>query len=80
MQEVKPTKERVFEELRKGCGCCWLGGQGCHCYSRQLKRCYEEAEKRLTRTERTPEEIERAKATNQKAMQELNELLSDFFD
>ena len=29
MQVIKPTKQEVFDELRKNIGCCWLGGAGC---------------------------------------------------
>ena len=68
MKVIKPTKQEVFNSLRQG-GCCWLGGHGCECYSRQLKSCFELEEKRLTRTEYTEEEIEQAKAKD--ALKEL---------
>ena len=45
-------KKEVFSRLCKD-GCCWLGGHGCECYSRQLKLCYSEMEKRIL-AEREP--------------------------
>ena len=77
MEIIKPTKKQVFDELRNG-GCCWLGGQGCECKSRQLCNCYKEAETRLTKTEYTAEEIEENKRQNAKAMQEIEEALKIF--
>ena len=52
MKVITPTEKEVFNSLRLG-GCTWCGGQGCQCYSRQLKNCYKEEEKRLTRVEYT---------------------------
>ena len=76
---VTPTKKEVFNSL-KSFGCCWLGGQGCECKSRQLKECYKAEEKRLTKTTLTEEEIKQAKENNKNAMNELNEMLNEFFN
>lgn len=75
MKVIKPTKKEVFDELRLG-GCCWLGGRGCECESRQLSSCYAEAEKRLTRIEKTPEEIAQDIIDNKKAMQDIDTALA----
>lgn len=79
MKEIKPTKKQVLDELRSGCGCCWLGGSGCECKSRQIKVCYEEAEKRLTKTEKTPEEIKQDIEHNQKVTQGYFDLLDELY-
>lgn len=56
MKIIMPTKKEVFDNLREN-GCTWVGGDGsCSCFSRQLALCYEEAEKRLTKTAYTEEE------------------------
>lgn len=77
MKEIKPTKKEVFDELRKTC--CWLGGKGCECKSRSLKDCYLAEEKRLTRFERTPEEIQQGIEQNKRAMQEIDDILNEIF-
>ena len=81
MQIIKPTKKEVFEEMRKGDGCCWLGGRGCQCYNKSwnIKGCYESAEKRLTKTIYTEEEIAEHTENNKKAMENLNNLLDELF-
>lgn len=78
MTVVTPTKQEVFNSLR-AFGCCWLGGQGCECKSRQLSECYKAEETRLTKTVLTGEEIKRAKEINRKAMEELSEMLNECF-
>lgn len=78
MKVKKPSKQEVFNSLR-AFGCCWLGGQGCECKSRQLSSCYKAEEIRLTKTMLTEEEIKAAKANNAKAMNELDELLNECF-
>ena len=77
MKEIKPTTKEVFDELRKEC--CWLGGTGCECKSRQLKYCYNETEMRLTRIAKTPEEIQQEIEHNQQAMREIDNLLDEVF-
>ena len=78
MKVNAPTKQEVFNSLR-AFGCCWLGGQGCECKSRQLSECYKAEEKRLAKTILTEEEIKQAKANNAKAMDELDALLTECF-
>lgn len=78
MTVVMPTKQEVFNSLR-AFGCCWLGGQGCECKSRQLSECYKAEESRLTKTALTDDEIKRAKENNQKAMDELSVMLDECF-
>lgn len=78
MKTCMPTKKEVFDSLR-AFGCCWLGGQGCECKSRQLCECYKAEEKRLTKTILNDEEIEQAKENNKKAMNELDEMLNECF-
>lgn len=78
MKVIVPTKQEVFNSLR-AFGCCWLGGQGCECKSRQLSECYKAEEKRLTKTLLTEEEIEQAKENNKAAMDELYEMLDECF-
>lgn len=74
MKITKPTKGEVFQELR-AIGCCWLGGSGCHCYSRQIKQCYEEAEKRLTKKTLTDEEIQQAQKKHDETWKQINEMI-----
>lgn len=78
MKVKEPSKQEVFNSLR-AFGCCWLGGQGCECKSRQLSSCYKAEQSRLTKTMLTEEEIKQAKANNAKAMNELAELLNECF-
>ena len=78
MTVVMPTKQEVFNSLR-AFGCCWLGGQGCECKSRQLSECYKAEESRLTKTVLTDDEIKRAKENNQKAMDEMSVMLDECF-
>lgn len=75
MKIIKPTKEQIFRELRKTC--CWLGGSGCECKSRQLSVCYADTEKFLTKTEYTEEEIKQKQKQNQKAMKDIEKALND---
>ena len=77
MEVIKPTKKQVFKELREVDGCCWLGGKGCHCYSRQLKGCYADTERRLTITYYTDEEIMERKLKNAKFIEEIQKLLAE---
>lgn len=80
MKEIKPTKQEVFAELRRA-GCCWLVGmgKGCECYSRQLRYCYADAERRLTRREYTAEEIAEAQKKNAEAVQDIFKCLDEVF-
>lgn len=79
MQVVKPTKQEVFDELRKNIGCCWLGGAGCQCHSRQLSQCFKATEKNLTKTILTGEEIKAGQARNAAAMKEIEDMLNSAF-
>ena len=76
MRKEVPTKKQVFDELRHVTGCCWLGGSSCHCYSRQLCKCFNEMKERLTRTAYTEEEIAEAQKRNAKAMQDISHALA----
>lgn len=76
MKVIKPTKKQVFDELRNN-GCCWVGGSGCECKSRQLKPCYQETEKFLTKIEKTPEEIRQDIEHNQKVVNGYFDLLNE---
>jgi hypothetical protein len=78
METIPPTKEQVWNELRCQ-GCCWLGGNGCHCYSRQLKQCFAETEKRLTKTEYNEEEIAEKQKRNAKVMEDIDRMLGEIF-
>ena len=80
MRKEVPTKKQVFDELRYNTGCCWLGGSGCHCCSRQLYQCFNEMKERLTRTEYTEEEIAEAQKRNAKAMQDIEQALAVFHE
>lgn len=80
MEIIKPTKKQVFDDLRKNTGCCWLGGNQCHCYSRQLCACYNDTERRLTKTILTEEEIKAQQQQNAKAMREIDNILHELFD
>ena len=80
MEIIKPTKKQVFDDLRKNTGCCWLGGSKCHCYSRQLCDCYNDTERRLTKTILTEEEIKAGQEQNAKAMREIDNILHELFD
>ena len=80
MEKIEPTKKQVFDELRYGTGCCWLGGSGCHCYSRQLCQCFNEMKERLTTIEYTKEEIAEAQKRNAKAMQDIAHALALFHE
>lgn len=79
MKVIKPTKKEVFDSLRAS-GCCWLGGHGCTCYSRQLKQCYHEEEKRLKKTVYAEDEIKQMQIENQKAMQEIEKAIKAAFE
>lgn len=79
MQVVNPTKQEVFDELRKNIGCCWLGGAGCQCRSRQLGQCFKEAEKNLTKMILTDEEIKAGQARNAAAMKDISDMLNSTF-
>ena len=79
MQVVKPTKKEVFTDLRKATGCCWLGGNACHCYSRQLAHCYAETERSLTKTILTDEEISQAQEQNKRSMDAITNALNELF-
>ena len=58
MEIFEPTKKEIFLSLKNVHGCCWLGGKGCECYSRQLKSCFEEEKRRLTKKEFTEKELD----------------------
>ena len=76
MTTIKPTKNEVFNELRAK-GCTWCGGRGCECYSRQMKSCYEDAEKRLTKAIKTDEEIKADIAYHEKLWSEIDSMMND---
>lgn len=79
MQVGNPTKQEVFDELRRNIGCCWLGGTGCQCHSRQLGQCFKETERSLTKTILTDEEIKEGQARNAVAMKEIKDMLNSAF-
>lgn len=79
MQVVKPTKQEVFDELKKNIGCCWLGGIGCQCRTRQLGQCFKETENNLTRTILTGQEIKAGQARNAAVMKEIEDMLNSAF-
>lgn len=74
MTIIKPTKEEVFNALRRN-GCCWLGGHGCQCYSRSLKQCFNDEKNRMTKVVYTQEEIAQAQEENNRAMEDINKAL-----
>jgi len=78
MEIIKPTKNQVFNKLKHD-GCSWLGGKGCECYSRQMKSCYETAEKDLTKIIYTAEEIEQNEKENAQARLDMEKAFADFF-
>ena len=78
MKITKPTKREVFQELRES-GCCWLGGSGCNCYSRQLSQCYAEAEKRLTKKTITFEEIQQSQKKHEETWNQINNILNELW-
>ena len=45
-EEYNPTKNEIFNHLRCS-GCTWCGRNGCECYSRTLKECFEGAKNDL---------------------------------
>lgn len=71
MKIIKPTKEKIFGYLKNDIGCSWLGGHGCECYSRQIKDCYYEAEKRLTKEIKTKDEINKEVKANKTLWDEI---------
>ena len=79
MKVVKPTKNEVFNSLRNK-GCCWVGGQSCFCYSRQIKMCYDDEEVMLTKVIKTDEEIAEERKINEKVMEELYQMLDFVFE
>ena len=79
MQVIKPTKQEVFDELRKNIGCYWLGGAGCQCRTRQLGQCFKETEKHLTKTILPGEEIKEGQARNAAAMKAIKDMLNSAF-
>lgn len=74
MKVVKPTRQQVFNSLREK-GCCWLGGTGCECYSRQLGNCFSDEEKRLTKTELSASEIEQSQISHEREWNEIWDLI-----
>ena len=78
MEKIEPTKKQVFDELRYVTGCCWIGGSGCHCHSRQLCQCFNEMKERLTKIEYTKEEIAEAQKRNAEAMDNIKKALDNF--
>ena len=79
MQVIKPTKQEVFDELRKNIGCCWLGGAGCQCRTRQLGQRFKNKKKNLTKTILTGEEIKAGQARNAAAMKAIEDMLNSAF-
>lgn len=78
MEKIKPTHREIMAEL----DCCyysrWHRGI-CECKSpNQFKSCYEAAEKRLTKTVLTEEEIMQKQKANAKAMLDIERALATF--
>ncbi len=77
----EPTRKEIFDELRKD-GCCWLGGQGCECFSRQLCVCFDEKKREMTRASapaKTPEEIAADIEHNKKVCAEIDAAIAVAF-
>lgn len=74
MITIRPTKQQVFNSLREK-GCCWIGGHGCECYSRQICQCYAEEEARLTKSEPSAAEIKQAQEDNERVWREIWDLI-----
>lgn len=75
MQIIMPDKKEVFEHLRTQTGCTWLSGSGsrCCCHSKsQMRYCFDDTVKRLTKTILTDAEILEGRAQNEKAMNDLH--------
>lgn len=80
MKVVEPSHKEIMEYLN----CCWYShwnkGQ-CECHDRsQFKDCYDKAKQRLTRHVYTEEEIKQQQLINEKAMSEIDHILSEVFD
>ena len=79
MQVIKPTKKEVFEQMKLE-GCTWCGGYGCEChYKINFKTCFDQTEKRLSRTEYTPEEEAELTRKGNEARAELDAFLEELF-
>lgn len=74
MEIIKPTKQQVFNSLRQN-GCCWLGGHGCECYSRQLSTCFADEEARLTKSIPSAEEIAQSQAAHEDLWRDILNLI-----
>ncbi len=80
MKIIEPTHKEIMQFL----DCChyskWHKGQ-CTCHAPgQFKSCYEQAKRRLTRTEYTEEEIQQAREENAKAMEAINKAIEELFN
>lgn len=81
MQIIKPDKKEVFKRLRTHTGCTWLGGNKCSCHSKsQMRYCFDDTEKWLTKTILTDAEILEGQAKNEKAMNDLHVLLENLIE
>ena len=79
MQVIKPTKKEVFEQMKLE-GCMWFGGYGCEChYKINFKTCFDQTEKRLSRTEYIPEEEAELTRQGNEARAELDAFLEELF-
>lgn len=78
MEIIKPSKKDVFNSLRAS-GCCWLGGRGCECISRQLGSCFADEEKRLTKTVYTEDEIKQIQSECKEAWEEEDQMFRELF-
>lgn len=74
MEVSIPDKAEVYESLRVK-GCCWLGGHGCTCYSRQICDCFADEEKRLTKVEQSADEIKQSQILHEQEWNEIFELI-----
>lgn len=80
MKLIEPTHKEIMMDLDCCYYCRWHKGQ-CECHDpKQFKVCYEEAKKRLTRTELTEEEIRQGQKQNAKSTEAIDNALHEFFD
>lgn len=81
MKIIKPDKKEVFEHLRTQTGCTWLGGSKCRCHSKsQMRYCFDDTVKQLTKTILTDAEILESQAKNEKAMNDLHIILDNLIE
>ena len=78
MERIEPTHKEIMENLDCYYYSRWHKGI-CECKSpNQFKSCYEAANKRLTRTVLTEEEIKKGQEANAKAMLDIERVLAIF--